>query len=218
MKALLFTVVALSGALAQAVELFNGKDLTGWTAVADFNATGGYSAAEPVWHVADGAIRTPGTPFGYLRTKRDDFKNYTLELEYRWWRKTANPNSGIFLRLSDENGSFIPRCYENQLQPASVCSVFAIGGSVLQGVKPRNAYNPADALSGIAAVPARVPSAEKPFGEWNRLKITVEDETVTSYLNGVLMNRVKGVKTPEGAIGLQSEGGAIEFRAITVRE
>lgn len=218
MKALLFTVVALSVALAQAVELFNGKDLTGWTAVADFNATGGYSAAEPVWHVADGAIRTTGTPFGYLRTKRDDFKNYTLELEYRWWRKTANPNSGIFLRLSGENGSFIPRCYENQLQPAGVCSVFALGGSVLQGVKPRNAYNPADALSGIAAVPARVPSAEKPFGEWNRLKITVEDETVTSYLNGVLMNRVKGVKTPKGAIGLQSEGGAIEFRAITVRE
>lgn len=122
------------------------------------------------------------------------------------------------MRLSGENGSFIPRCYENQLQPAGVCSVFALGGSVLQGVKPRNAYNPADALSGIAAVPARVPSAEKPFGEWNRLKITVEDETVTSYLNGVLMNRVKGVKTPEGAIGLQSEGGAIEFRAITVRE
>ena len=64
MKTLLFTVAALTGAITEAAELFNGKDLTGWTAVADFNATGGYTAPEPTWYVADGAIRSTGTPFG----------------------------------------------------------------------------------------------------------------------------------------------------------
>lgn len=218
MKTLLSTVVALVGAVASAAELFNGKDLTGWTSVADFNFTGGYFAEEPTWYVADGAIRSTGTPFGYLRTKRADFTDFKLELEYRWWRKTENPNSGVFLRLADENGSFIPKCYENQLQPASVCSLFALGGSILEGVMPRNPYNPNDALSGIAAAPAKVQSAEKPFGEWNKLKIIIKGDEVLSYLNGVLMNRVKGIKTAKGAIGLQSEGGAIEFRAITIEE
>lgn len=216
MKAPILTIVVLLGAVATATELFNGKDLTGWTSVADHNATGNYCANEPTWHVTNGAIRTTGTPFGYLRTKRADFTNFKLELEYRWWRKTENPNSGIFLRLADENGSFIPKCYENQLQPASVCSLFALGGSILEGVVPRNPYTPNDALSGIAAAPAKAPSAEKPFGEWNKLELTVKDDEVTSYLNGVLMNQVKGVKTPKGAIGLQSEGGAIEFRNIKV--
>lgn len=216
MKASILTIVVLLGAVATATELFNGNDLTGWTSVADHNATGNYCAKESTWHVANGAIRTTGTPFGYLRTKRADFTNFKLELEYRWWRKTENPNSGIFLRLADENGSFIPKCYENQLQPASVCSLFALGGSVLEGVLPRTPYNPNDALSGIAAAPAKAPSAEKTFGEWNKLKLIVKDDEVTSYLNGVLMNHVKGVKTPKGAIALQSEGGAIEFRDIKI--
>ena len=218
MKRILVTSLfaAIAGTSCFAMELFNGNDLTGWTAVADHDATGGYKAFEPTWFVVDGAIRTTGTPFGYLRTKRADFADFKLKLEYRWWRKTEKPNSGVFLRLAAETGTFIPRCYENQLERSSVCSVFALGGSVLDGVAPRNPYNPANALSGIAAVPAKAPSAEKPFGEWNVLEIEVKGDTIVSKLNGVEMNRVNGVKTPKGAIALQSEGGAVEFKNITV--
>ena len=218
MKTTLIAFAALAGAVCSAAELFNGKDLAGWTAVADHDVTGGYSAQEPTWSVVDGAIRTTGTPFGYLRTKRADFADFTLRLEYRWWRNTKKPNSGVFLRLASETGTFIPKCYENQLERNSVCSVFALGGSVLEGVAPRNPYDPANALSGIAAAPAKAPSAEKPFGEWNTLEIEVRGDTVVSRLNGVEMNRVTGVKNPKGAIALQSEGGAVEFRNIVVEE
>ena len=218
MKRILIISAALAGAVCPAAELFNGKDLAGWTAVADHDATGGYTAREPTWFVVNGAIRTTGTPFGYLRTKRADFADFTLKLEYRWWRKTEKPNSGVFLRLAAETGAFIPKCYENQLECNSVCSVFALGGSVLDGVAPRNPYDPANALSGIAAVPAKAPSAEKPFGEWNTLEIEVRGGTIVSRLNGVEMNRVAGVKNPKGAIALQSEGGAVEFRNIAVEE
>ena len=89
---------------------------------------------------------------------------------------------------------------------------------MLEGVAPRNPYDPANALSGIAAVPARAPSSEKPFGEWNTLEIEAKGDELVSRLNGVELNRVKGVKTPKGAIALQSEGGAIEFRSISVSE
>ena len=213
---MIFALSALAGAACSATELFNGKDLSGWTSVADHDATGGYAAAEPTWAVVDGAIRTTGTPFGYLRTKRADFADFKLRLEYRWWRQTPRPNSGVFLRLAADTGAFIPRCYENQLDPKGVCSVFALGGSVLEGVAPRNPYDPANALSGIAAVPARAPSSEKPFGDWNTLEIEAKGDEFVSRLNGTEMNRFKGVKTASGAIALQAEGGAVEFRNISI--
>ena len=216
MKTTAFVLLALVGAACPAAELFNGKDLSGWTSVADNDATGGYVASEPTWAVVNGAIRTTGTPFGYLRTKRADFADFKLKLEYRWWRPTARPNSGVFVRLAAETGSFIPRCYENQLDPKSVCSIFALGGSILYGVAPRNPYDPANALSGIAAVPAKAKSVEKPFGEWNVLEIEAIGDEIVSRLNGVEMNRVKGVKTLKGAIALQAEGGAVEFRNVVV--
>ena len=162
-------MTALVGAVCSAAELFNGKDLAGWVSVADNDATGGYAAAEPTWSVVDGAIRTTGTPFGYLRTKRADFGDFKLKLQYRWWRMTERPNSGVFVRLAAETGTFIP-------------------------------------------------SAEKAFGEWNTLEIEAKGDELVSRLNGVEMNRVKGVKTPKGAIALQSEGGAIEFRSVSVEE
>lgn len=218
MKSIVLALSVLVGAACPAEELFNGKDFSGWTAVADQGVTGGYSAAEPTWSVVDGAIRTTGTPFGYLRTKRADFSDFKLRLEYRWWRRTARPNSGVFLRLASETGTFIPKCYENQLEPQSVCSVFALGGSELDGVAPRNPYDPANALSGIAAAPAKAESAERPFGEWNVLEIEATGDVFVSRLNGKEMNRVKGVKTKKGAIGLQSEGGAVEFRNIVLDE
>ena len=217
MKTAVVALLALAGAACPAAELFNGKDLSGWTSVVDHDVTGEYAAAEPTWAVVDGAIRTTGTPFGYLRTKRADFADFKLKLEYRWWRPTISslrPNSGVFVRLAADTGTFIPRCYENQLESKGVCSVFALGGSVLDGVAPRNPYCPTNALSGIAAVPAKAASAEKPFGEWNTLELEVKGEEIVSRLNGVEMNRVKGVKTPKGAIALQSEGGAVEFRNI----
>jgi len=216
MKTTVLALSALVGVSCSAAELFNGKDLSGWTAVADHDATGGYTAPEPTWSVVDGAIRTTGTPFGYLRTKRADFSDFKLKLEYRWWRPTKHPNSGVFVRLAADTGTFVPTCYENQLDPTSACSVFALGGSVIDGVAPRNPYNPANALSGIAAVPAKAAPSEKPFGEWNSLEIEAKGDELVSRLNGVEMNRVKGVKTAKGAIALQSEGGAIEFKNIAL--
>ena len=43
-------------------------------------------------------------------------------------------------------------------------------------------------------------------------------DTLVSTLNGVVRNRVKGLTVRKGAIALQSEGGAVEFRNLTVAE
>ena len=218
-KGLSFALVLLAGgAMAESEAFFNGKDLSGWTAVLDYSATGGYSAAEPTWAVVEGAIRSTGTPFGYLRTQRNDFGDFKLTVEYRWWRPTAKPNSGIFVRLAKDTGSFIPMCYENQLCQGSAGDVFGLGGATIAGVVPAEPYTPANPLSGIAKIAAAGETSEKPFGQWNRLEIEVSGDTLVSTLNGVVRNRAKGLAVRKGAIALQSEGGAIEFRNLEIVE
>ena len=218
MKKSLLAVSLLAAAVGYAGDVFNGKDLSGWTSVLDYSVTGGYSAKEPTWSVVDGVIRTTGTPFGYLRTQRGDFGDFKLTVEYRWWRPTPKPNSGIFVRLAKDSGCFIPTCYENQLCLGSACDVFGLGGASILGVTPAEAYDPAKPLSGIAKALAGGETSEKPFGEWNTLELEVRGDSLVSTLNGVVRNRVKGLAVRKGAIALQSEGGAIEFRNLKIEE
>ncbi len=214
MSTLLVAGMCAATFAATETELFNGRDLSGWTAVLDQDAMGGYSATEKTWAVVDGAIRTTGTPFGYLRTKRSDIKDFTLKLEYRWWRKTEKPNSGVFFRLTRETGSFIPECYENQLCRGLAGDLVSLAGKPVAGVAPRSPYDATKPLSGISIVPKAAKDAERAEGEWNTLEITVSGDTFISRLNGVEQNRVKGLAVQAGALALQSEGGAIEFKNI----
>lgn len=200
------------------VDLFNGKDLAGWTAVADHDVTGGYAASEPTWAVVDGAIRTTGTPFGYLRTKRTDFANGKLHVEYRWWRKTEKPNSGVFVRIGAEHGTFLPTCHENQLCLGSAGDVLGLAGAAIDGVRARDAFTPAKPLSGISVAAKKAESSEKPFGEWNALEVELDGDALVNRVNGVEQNRVKGVANRRGAIALQAEGGAVEFRNVWYEE
>ena len=220
-KILLMTsVMALvtSVVWADKVYLFNGRDLSGWTAHLDYDVTGGYTAQEPTWFVRDGKICSTGTPFGYLRTKRGDFADFKLHVEYRWWRETVKPNSGVFVRLSAENSSFAPTCYENQLCRGKAADVLTLGGSVFAGFEPATPYHSSQPLSGIRCAPHQKADSEKAFGEWNTIEVEIKGDMLINTLNGVEQNCVKGLETPRGAIALQSEGGAVEFRNIWIEE
>lgn len=52
-------------------------------------------------------------------------------------------------------------------------------------------------------------------GEWNEANIFVKDGVITVYVNGVYQNTGTN-KVKEGHIGLQSEGGPIQFRNVTL--
>ena len=215
---LLAGCLAVLAARAERVELFNGKDLSGWTSVVDHGVTGGYKADEPTWFVKDGTILTTGTPFGYLRTKRGDFADFRLHVEYRWWRKTEKPNSGVFVRLSAEHGTFLPTCLENQLCRGAMGDVLGLAGLRFAGFEPRSPFDPAHALSGITKAPRKGADVEKPFGEWNVLEVEVKGDTLVNRVNGVELNRLTGITVPKGAIALQSEGGAVQFRNVWIED
>jgi len=59
---------------------------------------------------------------------------------------------------------------------------------------------------------------EKPIGQWNTYEITLDQGRLTLVINGEKVNEATNCDEVAGAIGLQSEGGEIHFRAIQVTE
>src|SRR3954469_18701571 len=98
---------------ADAVLLFDGKNLNEWVSTKD--------KAPAQWTVADG-ILTVNKPAGNIETKRS-FKNYQLHLEWRIPEKISGEgqgrgNSGVFLASTGPGDAGyelqIMDCYENK--------------------------------------------------------------------------------------------------------
>lgn len=58
---------------------------------------------------------------------------------------------------------------------------------------------------------------EKPAGEWNRLEVLCDGDTISVVLNGVLVNQGTKSSLTKGKILFQSEGAELFFRKIEVR-
>ena len=201
---MLLLILLASSCKQQSMEIFNGKDLSNWEFVLE-NDT---APANEVYTVNDGVITIAGEPLGYMYTK-EKYRNYTLELEYRWAENASN--SGIFVLIEDPKNPF-PNGIECQLKAEQAGDFVLLGGSDLneytlpEGATERPAFPVIDKLE---------ESSEKPTGEWNKAKIVVLDGDITVYINDVLQNRATS-NVMEGHIGLQSEGEAIQFKNIVI--
>ena len=58
---------------------------------------------------------------------------------------------------------------------------------------------------------------EKPAGEWNRMEVICDGDTITNIVNGYVVNAGTKSSQAEGKIQFQSEGAEIFFRKIEVR-
>jgi len=198
----IFAVVAPSSLGAEKhVSLFNGKGLSGWTYHLDKPDV----KMEDVWSVNDGVLVCKGQPVGYLITKKNDFENYMLELEWRWPEKGGN--NGVLVHVTKPGVLGVwPKSLEVQLGSGDAGDFWVIG-TTMELDKPegriedRRHKNLSD-------------GDEKPLGEWNKLEITCRSDEVLVKVNGKLVNHAKKVSQTKGAIALQSEGTPIEFRNI----
>ena len=201
---ILLLILLASSCKQQSMEIFNGKDLSNWEFVLENDA----APANEVYTVNDGVITITGEPLGYMYTK-EKYRNYTLELEYRWAENASN--SGIFVLIEDPTNPF-PNGIECQLKAEQAGDFVLLGGSDLneytlpEGATERPAFPVIDKLEA---------SSEKATGEWNKAKIIVLDGDITVYINDVLQNRATS-NVMEGHIGLQSEGEAIQFKNIVI--
>lgn len=199
--AILLPSVTLAG---EPIMLFNGKDLSGWTAVlADENAK-----AEDVWSVKDGVLHCKGQPIGYIRTE-DDYSNYSLSLEWRFPEGSQGGNSGVLVHTSDPGAIGIwPKSIEVQLHRGDAGDFWVIGTDL-------KVENEAERKMGRRHLNL-TDDSENPIGEWNHMVIVCKGDTITVTVNGDLVNEATDCSVTEGAISLQSEGAPIEFREIVL--
>jgi hypothetical protein len=199
---------SLPAAEAGAVALFDGKDLDGWDS---FLVEPGTKTAD-VWSVHDGVLVCKGKPQGYLFTKRQ-YTSYALVVEWRWAPGTEPGNSGVLMRLNGEPKA-IPRAFEAQLKSGDAGDLFGFWGMKLDGDEGRKRSTTGSEMVGDMVGVVKMEPAEKSPGEWNRYEIRLEGPRCTVHVNGKKVNEAWDMDVVAGAIGLQSEGGEIQFRKV----
>ena len=188
LRNILFTfslVVILQNATkAQTENLFNGKDLAGWTV---------YGTEK--WYVEKGMLvceSGPDKEYGYLGTDKE-YKNFQLELEFK---QGANGNSGVFFRSSIDGTKITG--WQAEVAPP---------GSNTGGIY--ESYG-----RGWLITPDPEKDKFLKFGDWNVMKIQVIEDKVTTWLNGHEMITLKddNIGQAKGIIALQiHSGGGIKI-------
>ena len=169
----------------KSVAIFNGKDLTGWT----IHGT-------EKWYVENKTLvceSGPDKQYGYLSTDKN-YKNFDLTLEFK---QEANGNSGVFFRSSIEGVKI------NGWQ----CEVAPIDHHTA-GIY--ESYG-----RGWLIQPDSVHEKYLKTGKWNKLRLKVVGDEVTTWLNGHQMINLKDEKigAGNGFIALQiHDGGGIKVR------
>ena len=93
----------------EVTELFNGRDLTGWTKYLRGRETG--EDPENVFSVRDGAIRVSGAEWGGISCGAD-YSDFHASLEFKWGEETYGPrksrarDSGFLFHAGGEEGGF----------------------------------------------------------------------------------------------------------------
>lgn len=186
-----------AGCQSQKAYLYNGKDLTG---LKPFPADAGH------WAAKGEILTTTGKPNGYIRTEKV-YQDFKLHVEWRWPGEPTN--SGVFLFINGEETAF-PRCIEAQLkhQSAGDFVIMNHSGATVKGVRYED---PAKQFIGVKKFQD---STEKPAGQWNTYDIICKGDTIQLFVNNALQNEATKTSDKSGWIGLQSEGGPIEFRNV----
>lgn len=193
------------------LNLFNGRDLTGWRAyLSDHRFT-----RDDVWSVVDGILACRGEPMGYLYSQ-EVFEDFRLVVEWRWAPGKPPGNSGILMRINGEPRP-LPRCLESQLKSGSAGDLYAFHEMKLGGDPARLDTIANHELGGNISGLPRLSTAELAPGEWNVAEITVQGGAVTVLVNGVKVNEATDCELVRGPVGLQSEGGEIHFRTVRIQ-
>ena len=206
---LLIVIAACSGFAAERIALFNGKDLSGWQHYLWDSANKREDTVTPmsaVWSVKDGILYCKGKPTGYIRTEKE-YENYRLTLEWRWPEGTTRGNNGVLVHTTTKNalGQW-PKSIEVQLALGEAGDFWVIGTDL--DVENEAARKEGRRHKNLTD------GSEKPVGQWNKMEIVAKGNTLTVYVNGVLVNKATNLTQSKGAISLQSEGAPAMFRNI----
>lgn len=202
--------IALSKSTAQEaivpsnhIELFNGRDFSGFTFCMR-------NEADPMqtWSVTNGMIHCNGSAVGYLRTKQA-FSNYIVAVEWRFVKvEPKKDNTGVLVNMQLPDKVW-PQCVQNQGKSGRQGDLF-----VMAGVECKEHL----ALGKDANTPVALRGGpnENPIGEWNTNVTVCAGNNVKAVINGKPLNEITECTISSGFIGIQSEGAEIEIRKMFV--
>lgn len=165
--------------------LFNGKDLTGWTI---------YGTEK--WFVDKGELvceSGPDKQYGYFATNKE-YKNFELTLEFF---QESNGNSGVFFHSSIEGTKITG--WQAEVAPLNKHT-----GGIYESYGRGWLIQPKAELEKFLKE-----------GQWNKMKVVVKGNNVTTWLNGQQMITLDDDKigAANGKIALQiHDGGGVKVR------
>jgi hypothetical protein len=214
LASLLVTAVGIRAAdVPVFVDLFNGKDLTGWVNV---------NTDKDTWSVEDGMLVCSGKPTGVMRTQKQ-YENFVLHVE--WMHTEPGGNSGMFLWSG-------PRANPNSPFPNGVeVQMLELEWPELHkrnGVTPPVAYVHGElfGVGSLKTIPDNprgersmsIENRAKGRGEWNTYDVVAIDGVIKLSVNGKFVNGIRGATQKKGYICMESEGAKIYFRNIKIME
>ena len=170
--------------------LFNGKDLSGWT-----------EYGHEKWYVENGDLVCESGPYeqyGYLATDCW-YENFILTFSFK---QEKNGNSGVFFRSRLEGNRITGWQVEIAPPGNDTGGIYEAGGR-----------------GWLYRIPDPKEKILK-MGEWNRMKIRVNGNRVTTWLNGKKMADIADPEIGKGSgnIALQiHDGGGIKVRWRDIR-
>ncbi len=177
------------------VQLFNGKDLTGWVPVGNEK-----------WVVEEGAIHGMGITkeYGYLRTEQK-YVDFVLSLRFK---AEADGNSGLFFHTDFKPGT------------ADVSQGLQFEIDRVLGHHTGGVYG--DGRGWVVWPAPELETVIRP-DDWNDLRVTVIGNRYVSHLNGVLMVDFTdpSPRSFDGYIALQLHSGGLgnmRFKDIYIRD
>ncbi len=191
------------------VDLFNGRDLSGWKLV---NGRGkGYI-------VENGSLLCPADGGGNLYTEKE-YANFILRLDWRLW---DGGNNGVGIRAPLE-GDAAYQGMEIQILDETSDKYKKNGVSMLR---------PEQHTGSVYDVFAAKPGYVKRAGVWNAYEIAAEGMRIRVTLNGVLISdadlstvqdeavlkKHPGLLRKSGHIGFLGHGTRVEFRNIRLKD
>lgn len=198
--------------VAEWIDLFNGRDLSGWVNV---------NTAPDTWSVRDGILVCSGHPIGVMRSERE-YESFLLHVE--WMHMEPGGNSGVFLWSAARPG-------ENRLPDGIEVQMLELDWVKLNtkdGVVPPVAYVHGElfGVGGVTIVPdnprgERSKSIEnrcRGRGEWNTYDVVAVDGVVKLAVNGKFVNGIRASSRRKGYLCLEAEGAEIHFRNIRLLE
>ncbi len=183
------------------IDLFDGKDLNGWTFCMRNNA-------EPsnTWSYGDGLIKCTGKPVCYIRTGQS-YRDYKLTAEWRFVKVAPKADNGGILVHMQMPDKVWPPCIQCQGKHTNVGDLILMAGAESKEHKGMDANTP---------LPKKGDDAEKPVGEWNTCELICASNSVVVFVNGKRMNETTECTVASGKIGFQCEGAQFEVRKVFI--